>query len=94
MWDRDNRFDDDLLGKQSFIPEKGDNVPKKFGLKHGSLLISYTAKCGPSLTKPYCDTYAPTPGGDGTLNHYKPFGREQPIVFKKSNGFTRNVSFL
>ncbi|CAM4638480.1 unnamed protein product [Leuciscus chuanchicus] len=94
VWDRDNRFDDDLLGKQSFIPEQGINVLRKFGLKHGSLLISYTAQCGPSLKGIYCETYAPTPGGDGTLNHYQPFGREQPIEFKKSNGFSRNVSIL
>ncbi|KAK7139433.1 hypothetical protein R3I93_016540 [Phoxinus phoxinus] len=94
VWDRDNGFDDDLLGKGSFIPEQGNDVQKKIALKHGSLLISYTAKCGPSLQGSYCEKYAPTPGGDGTLNHYQSFGREQPIVFKKSNGFTRNLSFL
>ncbi|XP_056113772.1 perforin-1.3 [Rhinichthys klamathensis goyatoka] len=94
VWDRDNRFDDDLLGRESFIPQQGNNVPKKLTLKHGSVLIFYTAKCGPSLTGSYCEKYAPTPGGDGILNHYQPFGREQPMVFKKSNGFTRNVSFL
>ncbi|XP_077051121.1 perforin-1.3 [Siphateles boraxobius] len=94
VWDRDNRFNDDLLGSQSIIPEQGNNLQKTFGLKHGTLFISYTAKCAPSLTGVYCDKYAPTPGGDGILNRYQPFGREQPTVFKKSNGFTRNVSFL
>lgn len=94
VWDRDNVFDDDLLGKGSVDPTQGTDVQKRFGFKHGSLLISYTAKCGPSLTGLVCEKYAPTPGGDGALNYYQPFGREQPIAFKKSNGFPRNMSFL
>ncbi|KAL1255085.1 hypothetical protein QQF64_013146 [Cirrhinus molitorella] len=91
VWDRDNRFDDDLLGKSQIIPQQGANQKKSFSLKHGSFLISYSALCGPSLTGSYCEKYAPTPGGDGTLNYYQPFG-EQPILFKKSKG--GNVSFL
>lgn len=94
VWDRDNRFNDDLLGKGDFIPTQGNNVRKQFKLKHGTLFISYTANCGPSLTGPYCGKYAPTPGGDGALNYYQPFGREQPIMFKKSNGFARKMSVL
>ncbi|XP_051992532.1 perforin-1.3 [Xyrauchen texanus] len=81
VWDRDNRWDDDLLGKGSIVPEQGNNVQKTIGLKHGSLKVSVTAKCGPSLTGSYCEKYAPTPGGDGTLMSYNPFGREQPISF-------------
>ncbi|KAK9958045.1 hypothetical protein ABG768_012226 [Culter alburnus] len=94
VWDRDNVFDDDLLGKGSLVPTQGTDVQKQFGFKHGSLLISYTATCGPSLTGLVCEKYAPTPGGDGALNYYQSFGREQPIAFKKSNGFARNMSFL
>jgi len=87
-------FDDDLLGRISVIPKQGKNVQRTLKLKHGSLLIFYTAMCGPSLTGLFCEKYAPTPGGDGTLNYYQPFGREQPIVLKKFNGFTRNASLL
>ncbi|XP_067282280.1 perforin-1.3 [Pseudorasbora parva] len=95
VWDRDNRFDDDLLGTGIVVPSKGINVAKSFGFKHGSLLIYYTAKCGPSLTGSFCEKYSPTPGGDGTkLNYYQPYDRLQPILFKNSNDFARNMSFL
>ncbi len=94
VWDRDNRFDDDLLGKNSVVPNQATNKKQSFNLKHGSFLISYTAKCGPSLTGSFCEKYAPTPGGDSTLKYYQPFGGEQPISFKKSKDFGRNVSFL
>ncbi|KTF82883.1 hypothetical protein cypCar_00023919 [Cyprinus carpio] len=94
VWDRDNRFDDDLLGKGSLVPKKGTNQRRSFKLKHGSFMISYSAQCGPSLTGSFCEKYAPTPGGDGTLNYYQPYGEEQPILFKKSEGFRRNVSLL
>ncbi|KAF4100783.1 hypothetical protein G5714_018979 [Onychostoma macrolepis] len=94
VWDRDNRFDDDLLGKNSLVPNQATNKQQSFTLKHGSFLISYTAKCGPSLTGSFCEKYAPTPGGDGTLKYYQPFGGEQPISFKKSKDFGGNESFL
>ncbi|KTF77799.1 hypothetical protein cypCar_00034409, partial [Cyprinus carpio] len=93
VWDRDNRYDDDLLGKGSLVPNKGTNLQSSFKLNHGSLLISYTATCGPSLTGSVCEKYAPTPGGDGTLKYIQPFG-EQPISFKKTKDFGRNVPFL
>ncbi|XP_056335898.1 perforin-1.3 [Danio aesculapii] len=94
VWDRDNGFDDDLLGKGAVVPEKGNNVQKRFGFKHGSLLISYSATCGPSLQGSFCEKYAPTPGGDGVLNYYNPSGTEKPIVFKASKDSRRDMSFL
>ncbi|XP_043073975.1 perforin-1.3 [Puntigrus tetrazona] len=94
VWDRDNRWDDDLLGKASLIPKQEAERKESFNLKHGSFMVSYSVKCGPSLTGAYCEKYTPTPGGDGALKYYQAVGEEQSVSFKKSEDLGRKVSFL
>lgn len=84
VWDRDNRWDDDLLGKGSVLPSQGTNVQTRMKLKHGTLLVSITANCGPSLSGSYCEKYAPSPDSVSTLTDYNPF---KPVAFQESNGF-------
>uniref|UniRef100_A0A667WBF8 Perforin 1.3 n=1 Tax=Myripristis murdjan TaxID=586833 RepID=A0A667WBF8_9TELE len=62
VWDRDNRWNDDLLGRVYLIPTSGRNVGKTFKLKHGSLFVSLTVVCGPSLKGSLCGHYSPSPG--------------------------------
>ncbi|KAA0710026.1 Perforin-1 [Triplophysa tibetana] len=88
VWDRDNRWDDDLLGKVTVIPTLGTNVQKRLKLKHGTLLVSITANCGPSLASTYCEKYAPAPDSGSTLTDYNPF---KPVSFQESNGLPENT---
>uniref|UniRef100_A0A673ZKJ6 Perforin 1.3 n=1 Tax=Salmo trutta TaxID=8032 RepID=A0A673ZKJ6_SALTR len=62
VWDRDNRWNDDLLGKGSITPQRGMSVTQMFKLKHGTLYASLSVVCGPSLKGAFCDQYAPSPG--------------------------------
>uniref|UniRef100_A0A4W6F787 Perforin 1.3 n=1 Tax=Lates calcarifer TaxID=8187 RepID=A0A4W6F787_LATCA len=61
VWDRDNVWDDDLLGKVSVIPTMGRNVHKTFKLKHGSLFVKLSAVCAPSLQGSLCENYVASP---------------------------------
>ncbi|KAM3597978.1 uncharacterized protein V6R79_012003 [Siganus canaliculatus] len=60
VWDRDNRWDDDLLGRFRLIPTTGVKV-QKFSLKHGSVVIKTSAVCAPSLQGALCEQYAASP---------------------------------
>ncbi|MBN3299705.1 perforin-1 [Amia ocellicauda] len=59
VWDRDNRWNDDLLGKCQYFPKRG-KMEKKCGLKHGSLYVSLSVECAPSLGGEYCQSYVPS----------------------------------
>ncbi|MBN3307234.1 PERF protein, partial [Amia calva] len=59
VWDRDNKWDDDLLGKCQFDPIRG-KINKKCGLKHGSLYVSISVECAPSLGGNHCESYIPS----------------------------------
>ncbi|XP_018543632.1 LOW QUALITY PROTEIN: perforin-1.3 [Lates calcarifer] len=74
VWDRDNVWDDDLLGKVSVIPTMGRNVHKTFKLKHGSLFVKLSAVCAPSLQGSLCENYVASPDYQGIMG-YK---REEP----------------
>ncbi|XP_030649117.1 perforin-1.3 [Chanos chanos] len=94
VWDRDNKWDDDLLGRYDVVPQSGSNIQKSKKLKHGSLYISFTATCAPSLQGSLCAKYAPTPNGDGRLIYHDVLNNpERPSFFKgldqvpKDNGF-------
>uniref|UniRef100_A0A3Q1J2W2 Perforin 1.3 n=1 Tax=Anabas testudineus TaxID=64144 RepID=A0A3Q1J2W2_ANATE len=50
VWDRDNVWNDDLLGKASVVPTVGSKISKTFRLKHGTLSVELSAACAPSLT--------------------------------------------
>ncbi|KAM9346594.1 LOW QUALITY PROTEIN: perforin-1.3 [Symphorus nematophorus] len=69
VWDRDNRWNDDLLGRASLIPTMGRNINKKFGLKHGSLFVRLTAVCAPSLQGSLCEQYAASPTYQGLMGY-------------------------
>uniref|UniRef100_UPI003AAE4D6C perforin-1.3 n=1 Tax=Centroberyx gerrardi TaxID=166262 RepID=UPI003AAE4D6C len=71
VWDRDNRWNDDLLGKVKLIPTKGQNVARSFKLKHGSLFVSLSVVCGPSLQGSLCGQYAASPGSQGMLGYVR-----------------------
>ncbi|XP_027132106.1 perforin-1.3 isoform X2 [Larimichthys crocea] len=71
VWDRDNRWDDDLLGRVYLIPTMGSNIRKKFPLKHGSLFISTSAVCAPSLQGSLCDQYAASPTYESVMGYVK-----------------------
>ncbi|KAM6965960.1 perforin-1.3 [Tautogolabrus adspersus] len=71
VWDRDNRWNDDLLGRVNVIPTTGKNINKKFGLKHGSLIVSMSAVCAPSLQGSLCEQYAATPTYEDVMGYTK-----------------------
>lgn len=60
VWDRDNGWNDDLLGRVSLVPTSG-RVSRTFRLKHGSLLVHVAAACAPSLQGALCQQYAASP---------------------------------
>ncbi|XP_070703913.1 perforin-1.3 [Pempheris klunzingeri] len=69
VWDRDNRWNDDLLGKVSLIPTVGTNINKKFQLKHGSLSVRLSSVCAPSLQGALCEQYAATPNYEDVMGY-------------------------
>lgn len=71
VWDRDNRWNDDLLGRVSLIPTSGRNLNKKFKLKHGSVFVQLSAVCAPSLQGSLCEQYAASPSYEGVMGHEK-----------------------
>ncbi|KAM9744840.1 perforin-1.3 [Menidia menidia] len=60
VWDRDSGWDDDLLGRVPLTPQAGRSRPR-LRLKHGSLLVLLSARCGPSLQGALCQDYAASP---------------------------------
>ncbi|CAB1341618.1 unnamed protein product [Coregonus sp. 'balchen'] len=76
VWDRDNRWNNDLLGKGSITLRRGMNVNQRFKLKHGTLYVSLSVVCGPSLKGAFCDQYAPSPGSQGRLSYVHDWDRE------------------
>ncbi|XP_044037441.1 perforin-1.3 [Siniperca chuatsi] len=70
VWDRDNRWDDDLLGRVNLIPTTGHNT-KKFRLKHGSLFVQLSAECAPSLQGSLCEQYLASPSHEGMMGYMK-----------------------
>ncbi|XP_072530821.1 perforin-1.3 [Salminus brasiliensis] len=91
VWDRDNRWDDDLLGQASVVPNQGNNVKKQFRLKHGTLYVSISAICAPSLSGPLCDKYAPSPGASGRLTYLE---GQRATWLQEAHDAARSRSFL
>ncbi|CAJ1075470.1 perforin-1.3 [Xyrichtys novacula] len=70
VWDRDNRWNDDLLGRVYVVPTSGNNY-KKLKLKHGSLFVRVSAACAPSLQGSLCNQYAASPTYEEVMGHTK-----------------------
>lgn len=70
VWDRDNRWNDDLLGRVYLIPTSG-RVNKRFKLKHGSLFVHVAAQCAPSLQGSLCEQYAASPSYEEVMGYVK-----------------------
>lgn len=71
VWDRDNRWNDDLLGSAKLIPTMGRNINRKYQLKHGSLYVRVTALCAPSLQGSLCEQYAASPSYEDVMGYMK-----------------------
>ena len=69
VWDRDNVWNDDLLGRVAVIPTVGHNINKRFGLKHGTLHVRLSAACAPSLKGSLCEQYAASPSSDDEMGY-------------------------
>uniref|UniRef100_H2RXG4 Perforin 1.3 n=1 Tax=Takifugu rubripes TaxID=31033 RepID=H2RXG4_TAKRU len=68
VWDRDNGWNDDLLGRDSLVPTSG-SISRSFRLKHGSLLVRVSAVCAPSLQGSLCEQYAASPTYQEVMTH-------------------------
>lgn len=73
VWDRDNGWNDDLLGRVSLVPTSG-HISRSFKLKHGLLVVRVSAVCAPSLQGSLCEQYAATP----TYEEVMGYGRAEP----------------
>ncbi|KAI5090976.1 perforin 1.3 precursor, partial [Silurus meridionalis] len=73
VWDRDNKWDDNLLGSFNVFPKSGVNVNHQLKLKHGTLYVSISAVCGPSLQGAVCERYAPSPEAEEILTYSELF---------------------
>ncbi|KAF4073512.1 hypothetical protein AMELA_G00244050 [Ameiurus melas] len=94
VWDRDNRWDDDLLGKVAVVPNQGVNVKKQFQLKHGTLFISITAICGPNLQGQMCERYAPAPGTERLLTYPELLQNQRLTWIEENYRMGRNISTM
>ncbi|CAF95615.1 unnamed protein product, partial [Tetraodon nigroviridis] len=56
VWDRDNGWNDDLLGRVRVVPTAG-STDRWFRLKHGSVRVRLSAVCAPSLQGSLCEQY-------------------------------------
>ena len=98
VWDRDNRWNDNRLGSASIIPTQGVNVSKRFKLNHGSLYVTLSVVCGPSLKGSLCTDYSPSPSSldglpdDGAPDDSAPGGGVGP--FFQQGPAARNSTFL
>ena len=60
VWDRDNNWDDDLLGKcEQILSARVKN--EVCSLYHGNLFYKWEVKCAPSLGGDSCTDYKPSP---------------------------------
>ncbi|KAM8723515.1 perforin-1-like isoform 1-T2 [Acanthopagrus schlegelii] len=60
VWDRDNNWDDDLLGKcEQILSARVKN--EVCSLHHGNLFYKWEVKCAPSLGGDSCTDYKPSP---------------------------------
>lgn len=89
VWDRDNRWNDNLLGKGSITPQRGMSVTQMFKLKHGTLYASLSVVCGPSLKGAFCDQYAPSPGSQGRLSYVHDWDRKTEMLTHPLPGFSQ-----
>ncbi|XP_041634209.1 perforin-1.3 [Cheilinus undulatus] len=71
VWDRDNRWNDDLLGRVDIIPTSGRNVSKRLRLKHGSLFVRLSVLCAPSLQGSLCEQYSASPSYEEVMQYTK-----------------------
>ncbi|KAI4889706.1 hypothetical protein NFI96_019406, partial [Prochilodus magdalenae] len=94
VWDRDNVWDDDLLGKADLEPQQGTNVKKSFRLNHGTLYVSITVTCSPSLSGLLCEKYTPSPGAEGSLTYLEPLDGHRPTLLQGPHLPAWNNSFL
>ncbi|XP_037391072.1 perforin-1-like [Pygocentrus nattereri] len=94
VWDRDNRWDDDLLGKAALVPNQGNNMKKSFRLKHGTLYVSVTAVCGPHLSGPVCEKYVPSPTSEDRLTYLNALEGHRRTLIQGPYEPVRNSSFL
>lgn len=81
VWDRDNRWNDDLLGRVTLIPTLGRNN-KKFGLKHGSLFVQVSASCAPSLQGSLCEQYMASPTYEEVMGQVKEY-QQVPLELRE-----------
>lgn len=68
VWDRDNGWNDDLLGRVTHLPTAG-TTNNGFKLKHGTVYIQVSATCAPSLQGSLCEQYLPTPSYQEVMGH-------------------------
>ncbi|XP_073491701.1 perforin-1-like [Aquarana catesbeiana] len=59
VWDEDNKYDDDLLGKCEKTVNSGVKDEVCY-LQHGSVTFTVNVQCLPHLTGPLCRDYAPS----------------------------------
>ncbi|XP_077303281.1 perforin-1-like [Lithobates pipiens] len=59
VWDEDNKYDDDLLGKCEKTVSSGVKDEVCY-LQHGSVTFTVSAQCLPHLTGPLCRDYVPS----------------------------------
>lgn len=76
VWDRDNRWNDDLLGKVYVVPTSGV-INKRLKLNHGSLYVRISALCAPSLQGSLCEQYAASPTYEDVMENAKEDGVDQ-----------------
>ncbi|KAM6904687.1 perforin-1-like [Xenentodon cancila] len=69
VWDQDNHWDDDLLGKCQNVLTTG--VKEDLcNLNHGQLFFKFDVKCAPSLKGDSCMDYKPSPMNPSLRNLY------------------------
>ncbi|XP_017309882.1 perforin-1.3 [Ictalurus punctatus] len=94
VWDRDNKWDDNLLGKVDVIPTQGVNMKKQFRLKHGTLFVSITAVCGPNLQGAVCERYAPAPEAERLLTYPELLQNQRLAWIEENYRRGRNISMI
>ncbi|XP_066531220.1 perforin-1.3 [Hoplias malabaricus] len=94
VWDRDNRWDDDLLGTALVNPYRGVNVKKSFRLKHGTLYVSLNVVCAPNLTGSICEKYAPSPEAKEKLSYLQLLENHRPVLEQRTHSTHLNRTFL
>ncbi|KAM6957723.1 perforin-1.3 [Aplochiton taeniatus] len=97
VWDKDNIWRDNRLGKGGVIPTEGRNVKKTFNLNHGLLYVSLSVVCAPSLQGELCQRYLPTPPSKALLGYqkksWKDWRWDRPSLLHRANA-ARNNSLL